>query len=116
MSIRHVFAGEVISVLPLRERIAESKTSALFKAVDLEVIRIVLRKGKSLPEHTVPGEITLQCLEGCLDLRMEPGTLRMKAGDFVHLLGGQPHSLLAIQDSSALLTVSLRQGNKLPAA
>jgi len=114
MSIRHVFAGEVTSILPLGERLAEGRTSALFKAIDLEVIRIVLRMGKSLPEHAVPGEITLQCLEGCLELSTQSRTVRMKVGDFVHLLGGQPHSLLAIQDSSVLLTVSLRPGDKQP--
>ena len=37
---------------------------ALFKTEELEVIRLVLAAGKSLPPHKVPGEITIQCLEG----------------------------------------------------
>lgn len=41
-----------------------AKTTALFKSVQFEVIRIVLRAGKSIPRHKVPGEVIIQCMEG----------------------------------------------------
>jgi quercetin dioxygenase-like cupin family protein len=108
MAIHHVFAGEVASVLPMGDRIGEGRTRAMFKSDDLEVISIVLLKGKSFPEHAVPGDITVQCIEGCVDFCKQLETVRMNAGDFLHLLGGEPHSLVAIDDASLLLTVSLR--------
>ena len=62
MAIHHAHPGEPIDVQPLGARLPEAKTSALFKSADLEVTRLVLLAGKSLPPHKVPGEITIQCI------------------------------------------------------
>lgn len=49
--------------------------------------------GKTLPQHQVPGEITLLCIEGECELKT-PGTMQvLTTGDFVHLEGGTPHAL-----------------------
>jgi quercetin dioxygenase-like cupin family protein len=37
----------------------------------LEVIRLVLLAGKVFPPHAVPGEITMQCIEGEVDVTVD---------------------------------------------
>jgi len=69
MAIPHALPGQVVEVQPLGPRLAHEKTVALFKAQDLEVMRLVLPAGRSLPPHKVPGEITVQCIEGAIGSR-----------------------------------------------
>src|SRR5688572_31348009 len=60
MAIEHAHSGQAVDVQPLGRDLSAQKTTALFKSNDLEVIRLVLLAGKSLPPHKVPGEITVQ--------------------------------------------------------
>ena len=108
MALQHSQPGQVIGVAPLGAGLREAKTSALFKAGQLELARIVLRAGESMREHQAPGEITLQCLEGLLELSTPKGSQRLRPGELIHLLPREPHALTAIDDSSALLTMCLR--------
>ncbi len=55
------------------------------------MIRLVVLAGKTLPQHQVPGEITLLCIEGECELKT-PGAVQVLAtGDFVHLEGTSMH-------------------------
>lgn len=107
MAITHASAGQSIDVRPLGARLADTKTVALFKARDLEVIRLVLRAGKSLPPHQVAGEITIQCIEGVLDVSADGRSHVLRAGQLLFLSGGMPHGVAAIEDASALVTIAL---------
>jgi quercetin dioxygenase-like cupin family protein len=108
MALQHSQPGQVIGVAPLGEGLRAGVTSALFKSRQLELARIVLREGESMREHQAPGEITLQCLEGLLELSTPAGTQQLRPGQLIHLLKREPHALKALQDSSALLTMCLR--------
>lgn len=107
MAQARIASGELASVRPLGAQLAGSKTTALLKASQLEVIRLVLQAGKGLPQHAAPGEITVQCLEGCIDFSTPAATHRMRAGDLIHLAAGEPHALSAVESSSLLLTICL---------
>lgn len=61
MAQTHARSGQVVSVLPLGDRLGSVRTTAILKANQLEVVRLVLPAGKGLPEHSPPGEITVQC-------------------------------------------------------
>jgi quercetin dioxygenase-like cupin family protein len=108
MAIAHALPGQAIDVQPLGPRLAGEKTVALFKSEDLEVMRVVLRAGKSLPSHRVPGEITVQCIEGSIDVTAEGQGHLLRAGQLLFLLGNVPHGVTALEDSSALVTVVVR--------
>lgn len=110
MALPHARPGQVVSVAPLGSRLAQEKTVALFKSEDLEVMRIVLRAGACLPPHRVPGEITIQCLEGEFLVSVDGTGRSLKAGELLYLHGGALHDLRAVQDSSALVTVALVKG------
>jgi quercetin dioxygenase-like cupin family protein len=108
MAIPHFLPGQAIDVQPLGARLSAEKTVALFKSDDLEVMRLVLRAGKSLPPHKVAGEITIQCVEGSIDVTAEGQSHVLQAGQLLFLLGNVAHGVTALEDSSALVTVALK--------
>lgn len=85
------------------------KTVALFKSSELEVMRLVLGTGKSFPPHKVAGEITIQCIEGRLDVTIDGASHVLEAGQLLFLAGGVVHGVTALLDSSALVTIALRR-------
>ncbi|MFT3664856.1 cupin domain-containing protein [Piscinibacter sp.] len=109
MALPHARSGEVVDVQPLGARLASGKTAALFKSEDLELMRLVLPAGKALPPHRVPGEITIQCIEGALEVGVEDGSHVLRAGQLLYLRGGVTHGVRALQDCSALVTIALRK-------
>ena len=107
MALKHSSSGAVTSIRPLGVDLQSSITHTILKAAQLEVIRIVLLAGKEMREHRVPGEITVQCIEGFVEFRALEKTLLLKAGDLVHLESNEVHALKAIESSSILLTIRL---------
>ena len=107
MAQPHARSGQVVSLMPLAQRLGTERTTAILKAEQLEVVRIVLRQGKSMPEHQVQGEISVLCLEGRLVFGSPDGTVELGPMDFIHLRRSAPHTLTALVDSSALLTICL---------
>lgn len=107
MAIPHALPGQVVDVSPLGGRLAQERTTALFKSDDLEVMRLVLRAGKSLPPHKVAGEITIQCVEGAMSVSAEGIERVLRAGQLLYLQGNVVHAVHALEDVSALVTVAL---------
>ena len=108
MALSHAAPGQALDVRPLGQRLATEKTSALFKSRDLELMRLVLPAGKSFPAHSVPGEITIHCIEGSLDITLDKSTTRLEAGHVLFLAGGESHGVLAVTDATALVTIALK--------
>ena len=100
-------SGEIVDVRQLGEALAFTKNSTLILTGSMKVVRMVLPAGKVLAEHTAPGEIAVQCLEGEIAFAAHGKTERLKAGQLLYLAAGEPHSVTAITDSSFLLTVVL---------
>jgi quercetin dioxygenase-like cupin family protein len=107
MAISHAHPGQVLDVRPLGSRLAEQRTSALFKSQDLEVIRLILMAGKAPPPHKVLGELTIQCIEGALSVSVEGTEHVLRAGQLLYLGGGLLHGVVALEDASALVTIAL---------
>tara|TARA_R110001599_G_scaffold64023_4_gene179339 strand:+ start:18682 stop:19011 length:330 start_codon:yes stop_codon:yes gene_type:complete len=107
MALPHATSGQLIDVRPLGTRMTECMSHALFKTQKLELMRLVLPRGKGMPEHAVPGVVTIQCMEGAIELHAHQTTQTVHAGELVYLAGGEPHALHAIEDSSVLLTIVL---------
>lgn len=109
MALRHGTPGQSLDVRPFGARLRTEQTSALFKSEDLEVFRLVLPAGRRLPPHQVPGEVTIQCVEGALDIELDGSTTALQAGEMLLLAGGARHGVHATADSSALVTIALRR-------
>ena len=93
------------------ETLIRARGSVTFAALldELEVMRLVMQADKTMPSHSVKGEITIHCLEGEVELILDGRNQRMKAGQLVWLEGSVEHGLMALRDSSLLLTIVLRK-------
>lgn len=103
-------SGELIDVRPLGDKLVDTASIALVRTDDFEVMRLVLPQGKSVPEHHVPGEVTLQCIEGAVEVQAHDKTQQLQAGDLLYVPGNTPYALYALQNASVLMTM-LRKDN-----
>lgn len=105
MSLPHATSGDVIRVMPLHAELKNALSTAIVRTPHVELIRSVLHKGRTVPEHKVDGELTIQCIEGRLNIRAHARTITLGPGELLFLDGGVPHAIDAVEDSSALLTL-----------
>lgn len=109
MALHHASSGELIDIRPLASKLKNARTETLYKSDRLEVFRLVLLTGKGMPAHQVVGEVSIQCLEGSIELTTEGTSQLMREGDLICLAGGESHALKAIEDSSVLVTILLQR-------
>ncbi len=116
MALQHLLPGKTMALMPTGPVPAEFESRALFKSQDLEVILLSMPEGRRMLDHRVDGEITLQCLKGCVQVisqavdRARPRPkARLAEGELLYLQRGEPHQLLAVVASVVLLTIALRE-------
>ena len=107
MALHHATQGEVVDVRPYGAAIRDAQSIALFKSTQLEVMRLVFPAGHHMPMHKVAGEVTLQCLEGRVEVQAEGRTHTLPAGHLLYLRGGVEHAVHAPQAASLLVTIVL---------
>ena len=107
MAIPHARPGQIVDILPSDGTLPSAQSYALFKSDQLEVMRVVLPAGKAFPPHRVAGEITVQCLEGRIEISVDGATQVLRAGQLMHVAGGVQHGLVGLHDASALVTIVL---------
>lgn len=106
MALPHASSGQVIDLQPTAgDDLSQFSSIALAKTDELELIRMVMPKGKTMPEHHVLGEITLLCLQGQVAVEAHGGVQLLGPGQMLYLHGGQAHALEAREDSVVLLTI-----------
>ena len=108
MALQHAASGELIPLRRTEDDIAHFTSVALAKTDNLELIRLVLPKERSMPEHRVDGEITLLCLQGEIVCDAHGTSTVLRPGELLYLLGGVPHAIRANEDVVALLTILLK--------
>ena len=105
---RRANSGEVIDI-----RTPESATVAAgvqlaptpVKTPAMEVKRLTPSpKGREIPAHQAPGEITVECLQGRVAFTAGATTVELGAGRMLFLDVGTPHSLVGLEDSTLLVT------------
>ncbi len=107
MALPHAPSGAVIEVRQARQDLSVFSAIALAKTDELELIRMILPAGKTIPEHHVPGELTLLCLEGEVTVQAHGAAQTLGPGQMMYLHGGQAHALRAERDALVLLTLLL---------
>jgi quercetin dioxygenase-like cupin family protein len=115
MALHHAASGEKIALARGAEDIAYFTSVALAKTAHMELIRLVLPKERPMPEHKVEGELTLQCLEGEIEIDAYGRRVTLKPGEMLFLAGGVPHSVRALEDGVALMTILLTHPHGMPA-
>jgi quercetin dioxygenase-like cupin family protein len=105
MATIHAASGELIDLRMTSASGPESDSRTLVRTDHVEVFRLTMPAGKELPEHEVGSVITLQCLEGKLEVTAHGRSQAMRAGTMMYLAGGVAHSVRALDDSSLLVTM-----------
>jgi quercetin dioxygenase-like cupin family protein len=105
----HAASGEVVDIRPLGAYLRQTSSSTLVGADRLEIFRLLLSAGKATPDHKASGAITIQCLEGAVELEAHGCTHLLRAGSPVYLADAEPHAVKTLEDSSLLVTVLLKR-------
>jgi quercetin dioxygenase-like cupin family protein len=109
MAIPHAAPGMPVDLRHPGEVLSQATTHALVKNDAFEAIRLAVPKGhKVCHNHQVEGTITVHCLEGRIAFIAEGDTHALRAGQWLFLPGGVPHSVTGVEDSLVLLTVMFR--------
>jgi quercetin dioxygenase-like cupin family protein len=105
MALKHSQPLEVIDLHAMDQAQGTAVSSSLLKTPHLQLMRVVLAAGQSLPEHHLPDEITVQCLSGEADVATPSRTCRLVPGCLVMLPAAEPHCVQAHRDTVLLVTM-----------
>ena len=108
MALPHARPLDIIDVRPLGSGLRDAVTSSLLKTPTIQLMRLVLRAGLGLPDHSVAGAISVQCIEGEAVVTTSERDCPLHAGQLVVLAGGEVHAVRAVTDASLLVTILLR--------
>lgn len=109
MAIPHAAAGVPVDLQPAGEDLSKAQTHALVKNNAFEAIRLVIPHGHEVcHNHQVEGTITVQCLKGQIAFTCDGDSRSVRAGEWLYLPGGVPHTIAGVEDSLVLLTVMFR--------
>lgn len=87
-----------------------TRTSQIALSADgVRVVVFAFDKDAELTQHTAPGPIFVQGLEGHLTFTAEGETRDLKPGTIIHLDARIPHALHAVEPSKMILTLMHRE-------
>lgn len=78
----------------------------LAKTAGLRVVLVALKEGARIRPHRADSQLTLQVLEGELELDAPDGPVRLRKGQLLALQPGVPHDVRAVSEAAFLLTLA----------
>lgn len=105
MNQGHVESGEVINLTTLKKDMEVDASYALVKTEDMEVIRMALPEGKTIDEHSVEGEMSVQCLRGHILFTVDGKPVDLTENEWLYLEKKQPFSYSVKKDTILLVTI-----------
>lgn len=109
MALPRPDCGEVFNIHPTGEQYTEFFTRALIRSDELEVARLVLPDAAVVKRHAVPGDTTLQCIEGHIELEAGEQRVYLKENEMTYIAAGTAHTIRAMHDAVVLLTMVLHK-------
>lgn len=109
MALAHAQLLDVIPIHPLGEALSQTPSHSLLKTERLQLMRVVLVAGETMPPHHIEGEVCIQCIEGRVTVQAPSRNCALVPGELVVLPPGEPHSVLAEDSSSLLVTMLIHQ-------
>ena len=99
--------GEVVTEIHAQSTAGQTKGSVtLVKQGGMSLILTHLHAGGALAEHAAPGAATVQVLDGKVSVRIGEDEVEVAAGRLIAFNSGVRHSVVALEDSTVLLTLS----------
>ncbi|HET9085909.1 MAG TPA: cupin domain-containing protein [Acidobacteriaceae bacterium] len=96
-------SGEIKKI---RARGAEVSSTTLVKTNTLRIVLMALRAGARLREHHADGRLSLQVLEGEIELTVENTKHQLSTGMLADLEARAPHGVAARSEAALLLTIA----------
>lgn len=81
------------------------RSETLLKTPSLRVVLITMSAGTELADHSAPGPITVQPLQGRFALVVEGEEQEITPGTVVALVEGARHAVRAVETGAFLLTI-----------
>lgn len=116
MALRHAHPLEAIDLHASDEQRGTHASSSLLRTDGLQLMQLVLPAGHELPQHHVPGELTIQCVTGEAVVTTPHASCRLGPGQLVALPEQEPHAVRALADSTLLVTLIRKPGDAGPGA
>jgi quercetin dioxygenase-like cupin family protein len=85
-----------------REPLNDLITRQMLHGERMTIARLELRKGATVPMHSHANEQISMIAAGVLQFDVDGTQAVVQAGEMLHLPGGVPHSVLALEDSVAI--------------
>ncbi len=96
--------GEVLSLASqVKEDSQNVQFKSIFENLNGGVSILAFLKGQSLSTHLAPAEVMIYLVEGNVEFTMLDNKHELKAGDFLLMGEGVPHSVVAKCDSKIML-------------
>ena len=91
---------------------SDRNTITVFKTNGMRIVLIALHQGAEMAKHTADGIISLQVLEGQLKFTTDAKSVELSKGQMLALHERIPHSVVAIQETIFLLTLTTTLAGK----
>jgi len=99
-------AREIEQLLHEPDWSSGQNAKTLVKYDDLRVVLIALRARARMPGHQAEGRVSIQSLQGHIQVRAEGRTFDLRAGSLIALDRGVPHDVESVENSVLLLTIA----------
>ena len=91
---------------------SDRNTITVFKTNGMRIVLIALHQGAEMAKHTADGIISLQVLEGLLKFTTDIKSVELSKGQMLALHERIPHSVVAMQETIFLLTLTTTLAGK----
>jgi len=91
---------------------SDRNSITVFKTNGMRIVLIGLRAGAEMAKHTANGHISVQVLEGQIKFTTDERSVELSQGQMLALHQSIPHSVLAIQETIFLLTLTTTLAGK----
>jgi len=105
MALLHAHPDDVVDLLAVPSPAPAPVSVSLLRTANLQLLRLVLPAGHHMPQHRVPGELTIQCLQGRAVVGTPQGPRALSPGQLMALAGNEPHDVRASEASVLLVTL-----------
>lgn len=93
----------------VRQNSKDRHTKLLAKEKDFRLVLISLKKGAVLQEHTAPGRIFVQILEGHTQMKVNNELIDLPTGHLITIEANIKHDVTAVEESVFLLTIQIQE-------
>lgn len=115
MAIHHAEAGELVDINDWPPDVSSDQSHTIIINDDIELGRLILPKGKEIPNHSIASPILIQCVEGTVEIRTQRDRQSISQGQLIYLKADDPYSLTALDDAIVLLTIIFKgSGSTVP--